>query len=184
MAVSKTIKTKRLIIEPFSEKHLTTRYVAWLNNLDTVRYSEQRFKKHSLQTCQKYLATFRNSPHYFWAIRVKNGNLGHIGNMNAYVDTINRTADLGILIGEKEATRGKGFATEAWKAVSKYLFRAEKLRKITAGAISENKPMLKLMKRVGMVNDGKRRRHFLWNGKETDVIYMAFFKKNLGEPKR
>ena len=177
MAKSKIIKTDRLLIEPFSLKHLTERYVSWLNDPNIVAYSRQRHKKHTLLSCRKYFNSFKKTPNYFWAISVVNNRLGHIGNINAYIDNLNKRADLGILIGEKKAW-GKGYATEAWMAVCSYLFEKVNIRKITAGTLIFNKKMIKLMKRAGMVNDGWRTKHCLFKGKEVDVIYKAIFKES------
>ncbi|HEO63972.1 MAG TPA: N-acetyltransferase [Candidatus Omnitrophica bacterium] len=177
MATSDIIKTERLIIKPFSEKYLTKKYVSWLNNPEVVRYSEQRHKKHTVKTCRAYLRLFEKGPNYFWAISVIKDKLGHIGNMTAYADEINSVADIGILIGETKAW-GKGYATEAWMAVCSYLFTIKNIRKITAGTISSNKRMLKLMKRTGMINDGVRRKHYIWENNKVDVVHKAIFRED------
>lgn len=178
MKNAQVIKTKRLLIEPFVEKYLTRKYVSWLNNPQVVRYSEQRHKKHTLASCRKYLETFKKSPHCFWAVSVKDSGLGHIGNINAYIDECHKIADVGILIGDIKAW-GNGYATEAWMAVCVYLIKKLKMRKITAGTLSVNKPMLRLMKRSGMREDGRRNRQYLWEGKEVDMIHVAMFKGDL-----
>ena len=38
--------------------------------------------------------------------------------------------------------------------------------------------MLKIMQRAGMKEDGVRRRHYLVEGREVDVVHMAFFKED------
>ena len=99
----------------------------------------------------------------------------HIGNINAYVDTKNSLADVGILIGEKRAQSQK-FGLEAWIGVCNFLFQERSIRKLTAGAMSVNFPMLKLMRRVRMVNDGVRRQHFIYKEQAVDIVHMALFK--------
>ena len=69
-------------------------------------------------------------------------------------------------------------AKEAWLKLCDYLFAERNIRKITAGTLSVNHSMVKLMKRCGMVEDGIRRSHYLWNGKEVDMIYTALFQKD------
>lgn len=176
MAKSRIIETRRLLIEPFSERHLTKRYVSWLNDPLVVRFSAQRKKRHALASCRKYLRSYKGTPHYFWAISTKGGGLGHIGNINAYIDSFNQLADIGILIGER-LVWGQGYGCEAWSAVCNYLFKKVGIRKITAGTLSINSRMLSLMKKTGMVDDGRRIRHVLWEGKEVDVVYRAVFRK-------
>ena len=140
-----------------------------------MKYSEQRHKMHTLETCRAYLQSFENSSHYFWAILERAKGLGHIGNINAYVDNNNALADIGILIGQ-ETSQNQHYGLEAWFGVCNYLFRSDGIRKLTAGTLSVNHRMIKLMRRSGMIKDGIRKRHYLYQGKETDIIHMALFR--------
>ena len=175
MAKSEDIRTNRLLITPFSERHLTERYVEWLNDSNLMRYSEQRHKIHTIESCRKYMQSFENTPNYFWAIEEVKIDNRHIGNINSYVDKNNLLADIGILIGDTTCG-GKGYATEAMRVIVDFLFKKQKLRKITSGTISSNKAMLKILKKVGMVEDGIRYRHSIWEGIEVDVIHMRIFR--------
>jgi len=89
-------------------------------------------------------------------------------------------ADVGILIGEKKAHKRK-YGIEAWIGVCHFLFQKAGMRKITAGTLSVNLPMLKLMRYVGMIEDGARKRHYIYNNQEVDIIYMAFFQEQWGD---
>ena len=137
MAASRVLETRRLRLEPFSESRLTDRYVGWLNDPEVVRFSEQRHRTHTLQSCRDYLASFAGTPHYFWAVVACDVALGHIGNVNAYVDPTNRVADVGILIGERRVW-GAGYGSEAWQAVCGFLLDELELRKVTAGTLATN----------------------------------------------
>lgn len=170
------IKTKRLLIVPFSEKHLHEKYVGWLNDRELMRYSEQRHKKHDLEECRLYWKSFEGTPNYFWAVEEIENGLGHIGNITAFVDENNQIADLGIMIGA-QATRNKYYGIEAWIGVCNYLFNNLPIRKLTAGTLSINIPMLKIMNRAGMVEDGIRKKHFLVEEQEVDIIYKALFRE-------
>ncbi len=170
------IRTKRLLITPFREKHLTQCYVGWLNDPELMSFSEHRYKMHTLDSCRTYWKSFEGTSNFFWAIEeIEVGN-GHIGNINAYIDKNNLLADVGILIGVKEV-QNKGYGIEAWLGVCEFLFKKAGIRKITGGTMSLNVPMVKLMHRAGMVNDGVRKKHYLVEGKEVDILYMAFFKE-------
>jgi len=172
----KQIITERLILEPFSEKYLSEEYVSWLNDPELMKFSENRHRKHSLESCRAYLQSFDNSPNFFWAVLLKE-NSEHIGNVNAYINEPNSIADIGILIGKKRY-HGQGYASEAWNAVINFLLKNCELRKVTAGTMAGNKPMLKIMHNSGMIEDGIRKRHYLLDGREVDIIHMAKFTKN------
>ena len=169
------ICTERLTIIPFSFGHITSRYIGWLNDPELMRFSEQRHNNHTHATCKRYLDGIKDTPNMMWALEENAIGLGHIGNLTATMDLNNKLADIGILIGEVDA-RGCGYGYEAIRAVSDFLFDQTSIRKITAGTVSINTPMLKLMHKLQMVEDGIRRRHYLIDGKEVDIIHMALFK--------
>jgi RimJ/RimL family protein N-acetyltransferase len=173
MAESRVLNTPRLQIVPFNETFLTDRYVGWLNDPEVTRYSEQRHHRHTLDTCRSYWQSFQGAPSYFWAIVARDKKLGHIGNINAYVDLPNLVADMGILIGERAAW-GNGFGSEAWIAVCDYLLHEAGMRKVAAGTMANNVGMLK---KAGMVEDGVRKRHFLFEGQEVDLIHTALYRE-------
>ena len=162
----------RLSVVPFAQRHLTDRYVAWLNDEETMRHSENRHRTHTLESCRAYWQSFERSPHFFWAIETE--DLGHIGNINAYLDPPNETADVGILIGHRESW-GHGYGLEAWMLVAQFLFESQGIRKLTAGTAANNIGMLKIMERAGMQPDGRRARQLLIDGAEVDVVYTAVF---------
>ena len=176
MAFSREIRTERLLITPFGEGHLTDRYMGWLNDKELMCYSEQRHRQHTLDSCREYLRSFNDTPHYFWAIEEQRHGWGHIGNINAYVDRNNMGADIGILIGEPKAQK-KGYGLEAWKRVCRFLLTDYGMRKISAGTMTANLPMIHLMERAGMIPDGIRKRHYLLEGHEVDIVHMALFRK-------
>jgi len=176
MAESLLIETPRLRIVPFSEEFLTPRYVGWLNDPMVVRYSEQRHKKHTLESCRQYWQSFVDSPHFFWAMTAIEPPLGHIGNITAHIDTANSVADMGMLIGERTVW-GKSYGSEAWVAVCNYLLRDAGIRKVTSGTIAANKSVLRMWEKAGMVADGRRIRQCMVDGLEVDVIHAALFGK-------
>ena len=167
------IKTPRLRLEPFAESYLTARYVGWLNDAEVVRYSEQRHRRHTVESCREYISMLAASDDHFWAIVHPGSSFGHIGNIAAYVDLENRVADVTILIGEA-AVWGKGLGAEAWCAVCDYMLGLG-MRKVTGGTMSANEAMVRIMERAGMVPDGRRADHYLLAGQTVDLVHFAKF---------
>lgn len=159
---------------PFGREHLTERYVSWLNDPEVVEFSEQRHRTHSIDSCQRYFESFIGSSNYFLAIETSDNDFGHIGNIGITVDLYNGVADVSILLGEKRAWRC-GYATAAWSAVLNVLLASKRIRKVTAGTMAVNKPMLCLMERSGMQVECSRARQFIWNGEEVDMVLAAKF---------
>jgi ribosomal-protein-alanine N-acetyltransferase len=175
MASSYPLETARLLLEPFRETHLTERYVAWLNDPEVVRYSELRHYRHTIASCWNYLAAFESSPDYFWAIRIKDGNQQHIGNISAHRDIYNKTVDIGILIGAKEKW-GCGYGAEAWGAVCRFLLEQPDVRRVTAGAMASNRGMASIALKAGMVEEARRKGYFLLEDRPEDVVFWVLDK--------
>ena len=114
------------------------------------------------------------SQDHFWAIVCHDSALGHIGNLSAYVDRANGVADMAVMIGEARA-RGAGYGREAWQTASDWLLVQPGIRKLTAGTMACNAPMLATMWACGMVEDGRRRGQFLLEDEPVDLIYGARF---------
>lgn len=169
------IETPRMRIVPFQEHHLTDRYVGWLNDPEVVRFSDQRFRRHTISSCRDYWSSFGGTDNHFLAIEARDPSLGHIGNINVYIEARDETGDVGILLGERSIW-GKGYGSEAWIAVCDYLLRQLGLRKVTAGTLSVNEGMVAIMRRAGMLQDGRRVRQQIWEGHEVDVVYAALFR--------
>ena len=168
------LETTRLILRPFdTARHLTDAYVGWLNDPEVVRYSEQRHRRHTLETCRSFIDGFRHSPSLLWAIEHKEGP-HHIGNIHADIDPHNHLADIAIMIGARD-TWGKGIGLEAWTAVLSYLREREDIRKITAGCMASNIAMRTLMQRSGMTSDGTRPAHYVRDGETEDLVYTSMF---------
>jgi len=172
MADAPTLETPRLILKAFSDDLISARYVGWLNDADVVRYSEQRHREHSLDSCRHFVHSFDDGPNHLWAIIETEKGLGHIGNINTAVDAANKVADIAILIGEKQAW-GTGLGFEAWTAVVDHLLGAGGMRKVTAGCIADNKGMLAVMEKSGMTEEGRRQGYFILDGKPVDMVMVA-----------
>jgi [ribosomal protein S5]-alanine N-acetyltransferase len=170
-----TLYSPRLQITIFEPRHLTDQYVGWLNDPDTVRYSEQRHTNHTIESCANYIKSLSNDVETFCAI--ESGSFGHIGNLTITRDLPNKTADMAIVIGHPEA-KGMGLGAEAWGTVMQYLFGHEGIRKITAGTMATNTSMLQVMHTNSMKQEGSRIAHFLVDGMEVDLIQFAAFLKD------
>lgn len=162
------------LVVPFTERHLTPRYVGWLNDPDVVRYSEQRHRRHDLASCEAYAASFAGGEDLFLAIEARDPALGHVGNLTVTIDAPNASADVSVMIGEP-AARGTGIGSAAWCATVEWLLGPGRMRRVTAGTMAANTPMLALMRKSAMTIDAVRPRVFLIDGAEMDLVLAARF---------
>ena len=176
---ARRVAAERIDLVSFGSQFLTARYVGWLNDDEVVRYSEQRHRHHDPASCRSWVESFEASEDLLWAI-VERSDGRHVGNLTAYLDLPNELAELSILIGEKDV-HGRGYGYEAWMAVCDHLFEERGIRKVWAGTMATNGPMLRLMEKAGMQRDGVLTRHYLWEGQEVDGIRAALFREEWRE---
>lgn len=153
-------------IVPFTDHHLTREYVSWLNDPETVKYSEQRHHKHDLATCQEYANQMR-SDGLLWAI-VFHGV--HVGNISAHIDTPNLSADISILIAH--GCHGEGVGTAAFQQAVDEL-KEKGIRRITAGCMLRNKAMIRVAKKAGLRIEAIRNGHFLLDKVMVPLVEMG-----------
>lgn len=160
-------------IRAFRESDINDAYLSWLNNNETMRYSNQRFITHTRNSSLNYINSFVGTSNRFFAVEDSNTSKV-IGTMTAYCLEREGVVDLGILLGDK-GSAGKGFGKDCWCAMIEWLKNQDNVRKITAGTVSVNKPMLALMRSSKMLEDGRRKKHKIIEGQPVDVLYYAIF---------
>lgn len=167
-----TLGTSRLILVPYLASMVHQRHVDWLNDPETVKYSEQRHKQHTVESQHKYLNDFPAGSH-IWLIRAKTettvDNWHHIdiGTITAYIDEPNKLANMGILIAKEH--QGQGAGREAWQAVMKFL-KAAGIEKIECGVRYDNIAMNRLAQASGMEYEGQQLRHFKMDARTRGAV--------------
>lgn len=170
--MSYVLCTARLDIGPAPEDDSDIRnIVGWLNDPATMRYSEQRHRRHTIASQRHYIDSLGEDDNYLTIYHQRR----LIGTMTVFIDIHNNIADVGILIGDK-ASWGNGFGFEAWKAVCDKTFKDWGVRKMEAGCVEDNLPMMGICARYGMSLEGRRYGHFLYQGLPADLVYWGKFK--------
>ena len=165
----RSICLREIQIVPFTKKHITDRYVSWLNDPLTVQFSEQRHCRHTKQTCLAYYRRMKRSKHLFLAIETLTPARRHVGNISVEIDYPNQRGDQGILIGDAHA-RGRGIGYQSWNAVLLWLLQSGQIRMVTAGAMRSNHPMVHIFEKSGMKIQAIREGYFMLNNKAEDLV--------------
>lgn len=168
---------RRLYLRTFQKSDITPEYISWLNDPDIVRYSNQRFVKHSKMSSQTYLKTFTNTSNLFISIRRLSDDSA-LGTMTAYVLMQHLTADIGILIGRKTEW-GAGFGQEAWCLFINWLLEFGGIRKVTAGTLCTNRAMIKIMERSGMAHEATLIKQEFFDGTYKNLLIYSKYKPNV-----
>jgi ribosomal-protein-alanine N-acetyltransferase len=172
-ALRGTLTGKRVIVRPFKFGDISEDYLGWLRDPDVVRFSNQRFRLHTLETCQAYLASFKDSANHFLAICDRTSGV-MLGTLTVYRKVPHCTADVGIMVGERTVW-GQGVGAEAFCLVLSALKASGVIRKITAGTLVVNRGMVRIMEKAGMHREATRCAQELLDGVPVDVVYHATF---------
>ncbi len=118
----------------------------------------------SLNLLQRWVtkATLQSNGTGLWAIIIKETGeiVGMIGLIQLQDEDENLTQDYEIGWHLKKSAWGKGYATEAAKAILDYGFKVLKLTTIYAIARPENTASLRLIQRLGMIPIGRTTRYY------------------------
>jgi RimJ/RimL family protein N-acetyltransferase len=168
------IQTARLTIRTLLPADCSERYVSWLNQPEINRYLETRFElPQTLESVRDYVAAVgaRSDEHMFGIFL--DGGVRHIGNIKVGpISSTHRVADVSLLLGEREHW-GKGIATEAIQAVSRYAFARLDVRKLSASMYAPNYGSTRAFEKAGWRHEGIRRDHYLLDGAPCDIVVLG-----------
>jgi [ribosomal protein S5]-alanine N-acetyltransferase len=163
----------RVWLRPMSAEDITPEHVAWLNDPEVVRHSNQRFVRHTLASCEAYRRSFDGSANLYLSARLIASDR-RIGTLTAYRNLHHGTADIGILMGERQVW-GQGLGLEAFQLLADALCATGEVRKLTCGTLAVNHAMLKIAARAGFHREAVRVGQELVDGQPTDIVYFARF---------
>jgi [ribosomal protein S5]-alanine N-acetyltransferase len=159
------------LLKPFQTSDVSEVYLGWLNDKNLMQFSRQRRLRHTAETAMDYIRGFENSSNFLWSVHVQDDDL-HVGNISAIVDEYNLVADIGILIGHNN-WRGRGTGKFSFGAAIAYLLSHGGMHKVTAGTLSVNTAMIKIMQYWEMQLEGVFREHELLDSGRVDVHRYA-----------
>ncbi len=170
------IETERLLLKEFGPEVQQTMFTTWTDTeimselgLKTIEELEAEKEKFRLG-----MTTYRMSFKSFLLVEKETGKtIGRCGFHDWYA--MHSRSELGYRMSD-EVAKGKGFMTEALRAVVRYGFEEMKLNRMQAFISPENIPSLKLIKRAGFTEEARLRSHYFYNGKMEDSICFALLK--------
>ena len=164
------LESERLILEPLTLKHLSKKYVSWMNDVDVYRYLETG-GDYSLADLELYLKDQEQKNIFFWAIHLKVTHK-HIGNIKIDpIDKEKNSGEYGIMMGDKTEW-GKGYAKEASLRVLEFCFEKIKLSQVTLGVIENNINAFKLYEKIGFEIDKVNKNSGIYMGEMCNSVRM------------
>ena len=169
MKYFKKLIGERIYLSPRNNEDIE-KFTEWLNDFEITDYIGRSAYIVTLEGEKQYLEENLNKNYNFFIITLNEDKL--IGTVGLeHYDAINRTATLGIFIGDKDY-RNEGYGTEAIKMVLDYGFNYLNLNNIKLDLMSFNERALKCYTKCGFKEYGRRRNCKYINGKYYDSIEM------------
>lgn len=145
----------------------------WINDRDVTRYLMARYP-YSLASEQDWAANASKPNDYSearFAIETKDGvHIGLCGLHRGRPEE--RTADLGIMIGDKDYHE-RGFGTDAMLTMVRFGFEQMNLHRVSLGVFEFNQRAQAVYRKVGFVEEGRDRDGYFQDGRYWDVIRMS-----------
>lgn len=172
------LQTGNVLLDFFQPEDVTERYIGWLNDSNLMRYTEARFRRHTVESASQYVASSNmGNVSRLWRILI-DGEY-HVGNIRlSDVNWAHRRASIAILIGERSVW-GRGVGARAVALASWYGLSLIGLHKLTAGMYSENLGSIKAFENAGYHKEAELQDHFFLEDRPQNGILMACFKDDL-----
>lgn len=176
MILDEPIHTLRLILRTLVLADVGERYLEWLGDPAITRFLEVRHNQpRSIEDLNSFVQAMRDSDSdLLLGIFLKDSGR-HVGNVKlGSIDRRYRRADIGFLIGERDAW-GRGFATEAIIAASDLAFERLGMQKVTAGCYAGNAGSARALTKAGFVLEARLHAHWVIDGMQEDGLLFARF---------
>jgi RimJ/RimL family protein N-acetyltransferase len=179
------LEGRKCYLVPFEDSHLRSEdYFRWLRDYEVVKTINrlEYVRPVSFAEVEEYCRRVMQSPSDVFLALHEREEERFIGTVRASrIDRVSRTADVGILIGER-AFWGRGIATDAIATLGRYLFERLGLRKLTAGLMRVNPGMQRVFEKLGFREEGVFRKQDFFEGDYVDHIYLGCFRDEFSPP--
>lgn len=181
MAHFKKLVGERIYLSPVSNDDAEI-FTTWLNDFQVTDYIVRSSAVTTLEAEKEWVSDITSNIKYTMSIVLLENDqvIGNTGLM--HVNHINRTATLGIMIGEEDY-RGNGYGAEAIELLLDYAFNYLNLNNVELALLSCNERARKCYTKVGFKEYGRRRMCAYVNGKYYDNIFMDILASEFNERK-
>ncbi|MCI6265971.1 MAG: GNAT family N-acetyltransferase [Erysipelotrichaceae bacterium] len=169
---TKNIETNRLLLRKLKKEDASIAYYNWCNSESVTKYL--LWKRHesvevTKEQYEKWEQEYEDLNTYRWIVEIKDTHelIGTIDVATGFLKF--GTCEIGYCYGEK--FWGFGYATEALKAIIKYLFEEADAELIYAEYMENNPASGKVMEHAGMKQEGTLRKRVVdKNHQRNDLI--------------
>ncbi|MBI5937893.1 MAG: GNAT family N-acetyltransferase [Betaproteobacteria bacterium] len=170
---------ERLYLRGLAESDVEGPYPAWLNDQETCAGNSHAVFPYGTFQAAAYIREVQTNRDALVLAIVASAGDRHIGNIALQnIHPIHRSADLAILLGEREYW-GQGYGLEAARLLCRHGFAALNLHRIQCGTYESNGAMQKLALALGMCQEGVRRQAAYKSGDYVNVVEYGLLRNEL-----
>ena len=150
------------------ESKFINEIVNWLNDKNHMKFSNQRFNFHTVDTQLEYISNSQKSGNQYLA-GIINEQL--IGTSSVIFHNPHKVAEIGILISNKETYKGIG--STLFNAVEDYVIKNFAIAKIRGGCVNENIGMKKIFEKNDYILEATLKKEEIIDNRRTDLLVFS-----------
>lgn len=177
MIIGKTIRLRAI------ERYDLPHFVEWLNDPEVRRNLLVSIPLSQAQEDGWFERTLNRPPEEQpLGIEVQTTEGWHlVGNCSFFdIDSRNRSAEIGIFIGNKEYW-GRGYGTQVMRLMLKYGFNTLNLNRIYLRVYESNQRGIRCYEKAGFVHEGRLRQAIFMDGRYIDMLMMSVIRSEWSE---
>jgi len=168
------IQGKRLRLRGIERSDIPA-FLRWFNDPEVRSYLQMYMPMSTAQEELWFEAQLKDQDRHLFGIETLEGKL--IGNLGIEgIDWKNRSATLGIVIGEKDYW-GQGYGTEAVTTLLRFIFTEMNLHRVSLAVYEYNQRAIRCYKKCGFELEGRKRQARFHDGKYYDELIMGVLRK-------
>lgn len=157
---------KNVYLRPATDKDVANTYHWFLQSDPATQSCRPHPFKTPFEAAEAYKKREPTTEEQLFVIVRQKGNVS-VGVIRFFnMNTLNRSAELGLIIDPDE--RKKGHALEAIRLLTRYLIKVRDLNKMYAHTSKLNKGAVVLLEKAGFKRDGTLRHHYFYDGELHD----------------
>lgn len=174
MIFTGALETPQLWLRTLDESAATGPYLGWMQDPEILQYLEARFSQHTPESLTSFIQSMNQNPDALLLGMFLKDDGRHVGNIKlGPVSREHLRGDIGLLIGDKTVW-GRGLATEAIAALTRYAFGSLHLNRLYAGCYGGNEGSVRAFVKAGWLVEGRLPRYWrLEDGQWVDHILLG-----------
>lgn len=166
------LRSKNFHLQELDIYDVSDDYLDWVNDPELTQFLEIKYQKFTKDSLKKFITDCRSSENKtLWGIYCNNTKK-HVGNISITCNLNRGIFDGGYFIGDKDYW-GTSAAFEALTLMMKFGFEVKHMRRIIAGAYSNNMNARFLFHKIGFIKEARIKDSYMHKNVPVDVVIYS-----------